>query len=410
MFPRASGRSRSFGRVGGTGGTPVLTEKGPAGRRSHPSNRLGRTSKLLALLLLLAPVRCQPVSTGLGPREANALPPADDGVPRVPATLTLPQLRAAVERSHQRLKSLLVEVRSTQFPPTSKVWVRSVSAAKGQSRSLLLEHVGAVGPRDNFSFYDGKCFNIYFPYDRIYEVSRRHAHAPYTDKIHAQTIFATLAWWPPDDPSPPPKHDGRHFFLKDLLTHEPCRVRPFQEVVDGRRCHVVEVPGLDTLWIDGEAGTLIRRERLAGSPPRPHVTCELQQYKEVAPGVLLPFRILRTLHFEGSRKALHEVLRYEVNTVRDDQFTFTPGPGTLVGDRDTDTSYQVPGGLDLLPVLRDRVRAMVGPQPEQPRSGVEASLRLLLFGACGLALYGGFRLISSLYHRRWRRGQLPVHP
>jgi hypothetical protein len=114
----------------------------------------------------------------------------------------------------------------------------------------------------------------------------------------------------------------------------------------------------------------------------------------------------RTLHYEGARKTLHEVLRYEVNAVADTQFQFVPGPGTLVYDRDTDTGYQVPDGLDLLETIRDRVRARLDAAPEKQRFRLDDSIHLLLFSLGGAGVYGLCRFVSVLYHR-YRR---PCHP
>ncbi len=51
---------------------------------------------------------------------------------------------------------------------------------------------------------------------------------------------------------------------------------------------------------------------------------------------------------DNNRETLFRVSRYEVNTVSDEIFKYDPGPGCLVIDRDTDKTYQIPGGFDYL--------------------------------------------------------------
>ena len=332
-----------------------------------------------------------------------------EGPVHIPATMSLAQIRSAVERIHQRIKSLVIEVRSTNVPAKNNNWVRTVVAVKDQCRARLFEHVGREeDPRECFSFYDGRMFNVYYPYLRVYEVSQRFAKPPFIDKLRTDAFLEVLGWWPPDDPSPPPKVEERHFFVKKVLSEEACRVRPFQEVVEGRRCHIVEVPYLDALWIDAAAGIVVRRERRAGVPPRPCITYEMKDFREVAPGIVLPFVAKRVLHFEESRQTLHEVLRYEVNNVLDSQFTFCPGPGTLVSDRDTDTVQQIPGGLDFLGIIRERVRAKTGIRPVRHWYQLGDPIYLCLLGACGVGLYCIFRAVPWLYnrYRRWSEPSL----
>ncbi len=83
---------------------------------------------------------------------------------------------------------------------------------------------------------------------------------------------------------------------------------------------------------------------------------ELDDFREIAPAIWMPFRILRTIPSQRlvARFDVHEI---SINDVSDGQFVFNPkAPGTLIRDRDTDAVTEIPGGLDLLDETTERVR------------------------------------------------------
>lgn len=321
---------------------------------------------------------------------------------RAPAAdLSVAHLRAIVQRKHDQLRSLRAEIVSTNPSETDLYSLYSVVAAKARSRMVLRKHQRGddADPLEHLSIYDGKSFNVYYPYNRIYEVSQQYAREPYTDKVRSDTFFEILAWWPPDDPSTPPRLEGRSFFLKDLLVEPKCQVRPQQEVIQGHLCHVIEVPGLDRLWIDPQLGVVVRRERLTGDPPAAFVTYEFQDFKEVAAGLWLPFGATRILHTDGSRKTVHRVLSCEINDVADSTFSLTLQPETLVCDRDTDGSYQVAGKYDLLRIILDRVKIQLGDLAPRPIPYQTRASQFILCAAVGMSLYVFASIIPRLIRR-----------
>lgn len=330
-------------------------------RKSEMTPRRSIAVSLLALAALGA---------GTGPDEAArgpspAAPAGRTQGPR-PATMSVAEIRAAVEAAHRTMRSLLAEIHTRYWDrPRSTTYNRLVLAAKGTSRYLRLDHISkedpGPDPDDHESIYHAGQWNVYYPYHRRYEVSRKYAVHPYTVKARGSLIFECLGWWPPDDDSAPPDLDARPFFLLQVLARGECRVHPNLEEVDGRWCHLVEIPGSDRLWIDGDRGLLVRREREGRGAGASSATYELGDYREVAAGVVLPYRLRRTLRPRRPEEGqpldtLVEVARYEVNNVSDRRFEFTPPAGTLVYDRDTDTWSQVPGGFSHMETLVGQIR------------------------------------------------------
>ncbi len=314
---------------------------------------------------------------------------------RAPATMSVEQIRRAVAQAHERIRSLRVEYRAfKRGDGPSGGYLRVVVAAKDRSRYESLGHVvpgQTEDPGAYVNLYDGACFDTYYVFGHRYETTRLAATPRYTFKVRAHAFFECLAWWPPGDDSQPPRLKKRGLFLKEVLADTECRVRPYQECIDGRSCHVVEIPGIDVVWIDAERGALLKRERFSGGD-RPELIARyyLGSYRDVRGGIWLPYTIHRVLE-ATSLDTLYEVQKYEVNSVPDELFSFTPVPGTLIVDRDTDTFRQVPGGTDYLQELCARANSISGGAARGTTSVGALALRLLTIAACGavLAFMGG---------------------
>jgi hypothetical protein len=319
--------------------------------------------------------------------------------------MSFDEIRRCVAQAHDRLKSLRVEFRA--FKPRegpSGKHLETIVAAKGQSRYESLVHVvpgQSVDPGAYINLYDGTSFNTYYPYKRRYEISRLAAAPQYTWKVRGHAFFECLGWWPPGDDSEPLKPQERALFVKDVLADPECRVSPFLDRVDGRWCHVVENPGLEILWIDAQRGTLLKRERYGGGDAlRLTATYHLMDYREVASGIWLPYTIRRKVEAFG-RENVYQVEKYEVNNVPDELFSFTPGPGTLVYDRDTDEFHQVPGGEDFLEKMVNRVTHISAAQSPSGESAGSSARRILVALVSGAAISGA---VSALLAGRRRRG------
>lgn len=356
------------------------------------------TPQLLCVLVLEFATLWPPVELGFAPAA------------RRPTASTLADVRARVEAARGRLRSIKVEyegknaARGESGEPSH---VYRVAAAKGVNRYISTAPVvnGRVDDGDRRftrSFYDGKSWNAFHAYNRVYETSRRFADATFTAKARGEAYLECLGWWPPDDPSDPLTLDGRPFFLHLVLAHPRCRLAADQEEIDGQWCDVVDVPGFDRVWVRPD-GMAARRACFAGNGREPSMHYELTDFRPVAAGVVLPHAVRRVEYSDVDHGVLfdmrYRVHRVRVNDVPNSQFVFTPGPGTLVYDRDTDTPSQVPGGLDLMDRNAERVGQFATAPPAWGRPPFSG---LAVFGlfALGCVSYGGARVVA----RRGRSG------
>jgi hypothetical protein len=285
---------------------------------------------------------------------------------RCRATASLMDICATAEATRQKLRSLRIEYKGTiaaRGKSQDRTGTTRTVAAKGQCRYVTTaKSIGDTVIYDDYqiahSFYDGRSWNAFFPFNRFYETSRRFADPEHTLKVRGEAYLECLAWWPPDDTSEPPTLDGRRFFLHEVLKKEPCRVLAEQEWIDGRWCHVIEVPGYDRIWLD-KSGLVVQRYCYQGDERRPIMRYELSDFRSVAPNIQLPYSVRRVQYSVRDWDVLYDmhyrVIHCEANSVPESQFSFTPGPGTIIYDRDTDTVTQVPGGLDLIELSAARV-------------------------------------------------------
>jgi hypothetical protein len=293
----------------------------------------------------------------------SALLPAADSVPQAntgesvattrSATMELNDVRDAVLANQSRLQSIKATVRSWRTETASRPNV-AIVAAKDGCRYELQWHGGFRGvdddPESSIRLYCGGSWNVFRPFERNYEVTKRFAAHPYSDKILRHFFFESLGWWPPGDSSPPLKRQGEPKFINEILADDRCRLLPMQELVGQDWCHVAEVPGVERLWIVTSSGIVSKRQTFILDGPEKGKTLailHLRDFQQMAPGLLLPRFIERELVAAG-QVTYHSVDDCHVNTIEDSQFTFSPPPGTIIYNRDSDTFHQVPGGVDML--------------------------------------------------------------
>ncbi len=301
------------------------------------------------------------------------------------------------------LKSLRVHYLAyTEYDNRDSIVFRYVDvdyAVKTKSRYFHLTHgrggTEAKDPREGISICDGESFNVFRPYPRRYETSRRFAKPPYTDKIYLNLFIESMGWWP-NDSSKPPGPSEYEVFISRLLTDNRYRVLQKHEVIQSIECYVIELAGVDRLWFDGDRGILIKRQLFSEGQERPRLfaTIELNDYRRVDPGVWLPFSIRRQLH-ATSEVTVMDVQRYRTNDVPDELFCFVPPPGTLVYNRDNDQGYQVPGGLEFLEECVNRAQRL------NQVSSAYSVMEGLKMVAC---FVGGFIMYCVVKHRVWRWG------
>lgn len=283
------------------------------------------------------------------------------------------ELRARLQEAQQLLRSLHVVYRAEgeslgdDAPPG--LYVRREIVVKAP---CSLFHHGTHG-HDQIPWRDdplqqracvtpGRAYNE-FPFKRVYVAYALPPDVRLPGTLQTELFFLLTGLWPLDS-RPTPKLQGRPYMLRDVAASEDYSiVRPRQEEIDGRLCHVLEQQdGLDRLWLDVDRGTcLVARETFDSDTGRQRERIELGGHREVAPGIWLPSWIQNVQYDyaarseEQSKRRIVDsritLIKISANDVDDAAFQFRPAPGSLSYDPDDpDSSLQQtePGGLDYL--------------------------------------------------------------
>jgi hypothetical protein len=286
----------------------------------------------------------------------------------VPVTISLREIRHAIDQRRANLRTLQVEGYLTSQGRQSGQWVtqrlRVTFAAAGDQRYLDVIHVidNAGEELDEYRnqiYLRGNEVQVFFPLQRRCE--RLHgANVRVHDAhfVHAPFFLECLGWWPPGDETPPSRRAGQPIFLHEAFAATAYRLRDEPEPVEGVQCLVVENLNVEKLWFDPEKNFSLRRREWYAGPDVLSVRYDLSEYKEVMPGIWFP-RMLRRIVYEErrvphgtmppvERETIGQLDRVIVNQVSEELFRFHPPAGTLVWDRDSDEKWQTPGGLSWL--------------------------------------------------------------
>ena len=155
-----------------------------------------------------------------------------------------------------------------------------------------------------------------------------------------ELIFRALCWWPYVRWSPPDIH-GRSISMRVLLQDERYALRNATDVVDGRKCLVLEVPNVDVFWLDAEQPSrVLRRDVYNTETGSLGARFELSEYTQYQQNVWLPGRIRNaqfdsyahtpTLRQRRVVDATFSVRNIEINDDVDDRmFHMELPPGTV---------------------------------------------------------------------------------
>jgi hypothetical protein len=129
------------------------------------------------------------------------------------------------------------------------------------------------------------------------EVDMKHS-GPAPDIVD-DLIFRALCWWPFANWSPPEVH-GRRWSMSSLLKGGAYRLRPQQEAVGSRLCHVLEVKDTDVIWVDCERPRCVLRRDIYNPATRSVSSrFEMTDYRDAGDGIWLPGR-LRNQQFDSN--------------------------------------------------------------------------------------------------------------
>jgi hypothetical protein len=314
------------------------------------------------------------------------------------ATCTAQQLRAGLLATAEKIKSLSVvyesEAYAPEFSPPGTYLHREVVVKSPCS----LHHVSAHGhatldwqddPYQQRAYVSEDHFFNEFPVNRKYSEGHLEPADGLPGTLADEFFFRATGIWPLERRRAPRPLGGPYMLREVAKGEEFSSVRPRQELVDGRWCHVLEWPGKDRLWLDTERGcALLQRETVSSRQDVLAQRIELGGHTEAAPGIWLPHWVVN-IQFdyeapteEGRHRkvidARHNILRAEVNQVDDRAFVFRPKPGSLTNDKTGPLPVQAQaGGLDHLANLEKWLRKYA--PSRWPRARASAPLGAVLF-------------------------------
>jgi hypothetical protein len=332
------------------------------------------------------------------------------------AVLSADQLKAKILECQSKIHSFYIAYQSERgaypeprFPPGT--YLRCVLAAKSPDRMYYVTAHGRDGvdwtedPEHRFWYFTGEVWVGDSPVNRTYTTGKLSPRDELPGGLAEDFFFYAVGLWLFDQHQAP-RLEGRPIVLREVAASPKySTVRPQQELVDGRWCHVLENEGVERLWIDTEHGcALLARETFYGTPPVLTQRLESMGHREVAPGVWLPSR-MRNIQYnwrartEAARKvkmvdAVHLVLEARANDVDDALFEFRPKPGALDASRATAPVQTQSGGLDHI----DNVAAWIQRHRLVPTPALEYGGYLA--GLPALGLIAAFEV--WLYWRRNR--------
>lgn len=259
---------------------------------------------------------------------------------------------------------------------------------------------------------DDRYFNE-FPLRRTYFSKQWGKNRSLPGTLQGEQWFELTGIWLLDARDPPLCFDLVPVFEVIAESEDYSFVRPELENVEGRWCHVLEHPGVDTLWLDASRNScLVQREVNIPGSDRLFAKVEIAKHTEVLPDVWIPLNIRsRGFSWETGIRVAYidaefEVLELKVNDVIDDEFQYTPKPGSIFyseGSSGEPKRVVNPGGLDYLDDITEWIKRVHGaPQPLVAISGTTQHLIVAIIAFALVVVVEMFRFRACV--RRPFRG------
>lgn len=205
----------------------------------------------------------------------------------------------------------------------------------------------------------------YFPFSRLYNETARFRRGGRLPWQVFGTYFMATGLWPLDYWAPPRWHGRQAMGLKELAAEKDLVLRPRQEFVNGRWCHVLVHGERHVTWVDMDRqGCVVAREMRAPDGALV-LRFDLGGHVRHDPGVWLPSWIRQTLYDTSARlgdaRAAGPLLgnytmtEVAVNGMDEAFFRFQPPPGA-VRDENGRLTQTGPGGEDLIDEMAEWIR------------------------------------------------------
>jgi hypothetical protein len=284
------------------------------------------------------------------------------------ATQSAAQLRAGLLQRNRSIRSFYIEYRGNDypvaggFPPGS--YLHRIVAAKAPYYYFHHNSHGhdrldwSDDPLQQNTYVTGSAFFTETSIYRQYFTGELKPNDPLPGSMPAELFLAASGLWPLDD-RPAPRLQGEPSMLCEVSASAAySRVRPNQELCDGRWCHVLERPGYASLWIDSERGfALVAREDYNRANGALTERIESLGHREIRPGIWMPTRLHKVQYDHGAgtmsdrlRKTTDvsvEIQVVRVNDVETALFEYVPLPGAYQVAPEPQ-GQSVPGGQDLI--------------------------------------------------------------
>ena len=208
-------------------------------------------------------------------------------------------------------------------------------------------------------------------------------------------IFRALCWWPFANWSPPEVH-GRPWSMTYLLKGGAYRLRPQQETIGSRLCYVLEVKGLDVIWVDCERPRCVLRRDIYNPAARSVASrFEMTDYRDVGDDIWLPGR-LRNLQFDSNADSPSFRTRVVIDTnflIHDIRVNGAVEPGTFRLNLEPGTVRRVVlQGEERFEPVRDgqaeHFQALIAWSRKNIRWPKTSAARIWVFAALGMVAGG----------------------
>lgn len=290
------------------------------------------------------------------------------------AVLTSEQVRQRLGDLHAQLRTWLVEFESVPSDdPTTPpgAYLHRTLAARMPDQY----HCRSAKGTERYSWRDdpfqrrllinsSSCVHER-PLDRAYSRWSLKPDDPMPGTTSQEILFAAFGWWPFEHRPSPTYRDSPCAF-RDIARSAKYVVRPFQEQVDGRWCHVLEYPGRDRLWLDCQRNcTLLAREAVDPDTGDIVQRIELSKHAQIKPGLWVATEFRNIVYETGGQNeerikqvdAVFRVLTAQINDpLPEELFRFEPRPGSLEILDNGRFEQSVPGGTEYLDELVDWIQ------------------------------------------------------
>ncbi len=324
----------------------------------------------------------------------------DDGAPQ--SRVGAPAIRRILSKQTGLISSLMVEYTvpaATEKSVPRGRFVRRLIAQKAPSSFLLDQAHGQPAlpweddPFRQVAYVTGAGLFNSFPFSRSFFFKPFPDTAALPDHLGDDLYLVATGFWVLSRRPAPRPFGIEHFWVDVVKSEAYSIVRPKQERVGGRWCHVLERPGSDILWLDlGDQCRLVAREINHPTTGALLVRFDLDDPISVLAGKVQLPRAVQATWFDALapraadrnrivRRRQLRVDKINVNDVSSDIFEFHPAPGEIdLGTQRSDIPVQVSAGaLDYLNAVGDWLEKYQSPKDRHPR---ESSLSWIELSIC----------------------------